>query len=162
MTWYLNCKKQGVYLLEQKKPSYFSLIDLLPWIWYKRQLGQILLSEFATIFQKIYVVCLGISKCSKKDIRKYDLYTYKSIIGSYLHSFYAFIHFHSALLCIFVRPLNSLNCLNGCLKMITSVSRNLYYSHFFTSENNKYYTTILIDSSYPAGENLLILRVNLL
>ena len=107
--------------LNRKKPANFYQIDLLPWIWYKRPLGQILVSELATIFQKIYI-----------SVFPSVLKRYKEI------------------------------CLNCCLKMITSVSRNLYYPHFFIPGNNKYYTIILTNSSYLMGHSLLILRVTLL
>ena len=139
-------------LLEQKKPAYFSQIHLLPWICYKQQIGQILVSELATIFQKIYFWVFP------SVLKRYKYIWLKSVLGSYLYSFYAFIFFYSALLYC----LNYLNCLNCCLKMITSFSQNLYCPHFFIPGNNKYYTIILINSSYPSGHNLLLLRVTLL
>ena len=139
------------FLLEQKKPTYFSQIDLLQWIWYKQQLGQIV-SELATIFQKIYVWVFP------SVLKRYKEIWLKSVLGSYLHSFHAFIFFYSALLYC----LNYLNCWNCCLKMITSVSQISITPIFFIPENSKYYTTILINSSYPSRHNFLILRVTLL
>ena len=136
-------------LLEQKTPAYFSQIALLTWIWYKPQLGQILVSELATIFQKKYFWVFP------SVLKGYNKIWFKSVLGSYLHSFYVFIFFYLALLYC----LNYLNCLNCCLKMTTSVSPNLYYLYIFIPGNEKYYTTILINSSYSSGHNLLILTL---
>ena len=132
-------------LLEQKKPSYFSQIDLLPWIWYKRQLGQILVSELATIFQKIYTVCLGISKCSKKIQRNM----------TYINQFLVAISIRCMHLYVFIRP--SYAFPNDYLRLAKPL-----LLPFFIPGNNKYYTTILINSSYPSGYDLLMLRVTLL
>ena len=85
--------------LNRKKPANFYQIDLLPWIWYKRPLGQILVSELATIFQKIYIWAFP------SVLERYTEIWLKSVLGSYLHSFYAFIYSYLALLCIFIKLL---------------------------------------------------------
>ena len=135
----------------------FSQIDLLPWIWDKQQLGQILVSELVTIFQKIYVWVFP------SVLKRYKEIWLKSTLGSYLHSFYAFICFYLILLCIFIKLLFELFELfellfkNDYLRLTKSL-----LPLFFIPGNNKYCTTILINSLYPSGHNLLILRFILL
>ena len=136
-----------------EKSFLFFEIDLLPWILYKQQLGQILVWELWTIFQKIYVWVFP------SVLKRYKEIWLKSTLGSYLHSFYAFIYFYLILLCIFIKLLFELFELlfkNDYLRLAKSL-----LPPFFIPGNNKYYTTILINSSYPLGHNLLILRVTL-